>query len=301
MGKLDPNDLLPRGSAVLVLTNKRSFQQDEEVKARMLASRKRHYGKPFRTKKDPPKFCRSYKSAFLTVDENGKAIKAQVKGIPCNTWACPYCQINKAYRLKFKLIEIIKLNNLDHLLTLTLDPSRIPYGYKFNTGKYISYLFNRYILSLKRKFNKPINYVWVKEFQKNGNAHLHILLSCYLPVKYLRSEWVRIGGGHQMDIQLVKNIEAAAVYLSGYVVKGIKDSSDIDTFRIGERRYSVSHSCIKPVYHPVLPLRKINSFVDLMKIMPTNHYFEVYNLLQSAEDVDKELVLAPHQPNLFEK
>lgn len=298
MGKSKTEDSLPRGSAVLVLTNIRSFQQDEKIKAKMLASRKSHYGKPFKTKNDPPKFCNNYKSAFITIDDKGKALKACVKGAPCNTWACPHCQVKKAYKLKFELIEIAKCNNLDHVLVLTLKPSRIPLEYRHYTGKYITYLFNRFILTLKRKFKKPIKYVWVKEFQKNGNAHLHILLNCYLPVRYLRKEWVRIGGGHEMDISLVRNLEAAAVYVTGYIVKGLKSPSDVNTFRVGERRYSVSHSCVRPKKPSLQKLKSVNQLLDLM---PSDKFFDVYNTLSSPDPVDREIILAPHQENLFKK
>lgn len=39
-----------------------------------------------------------------------------------------------------------------------------------------------------------LKYVWVVEFQDNGNAHLHILINQFLPIEVLRKLWVHVGG-----------------------------------------------------------------------------------------------------------
>ena len=285
------DDASARVSEVLVLTNIRTFQQEKRYDVRKKRS---NYGKKSVVFSSPPYFCNRYRSVFLKADDSGNIYSAHSKGIPCNSWSCPNCRIWKAKKLRRELINIIKLNELDHILTLTLDPSRIPSAYlgEINrTGKYITYLFNRYLVTLKRKMKKPIKYVWVKEFQKNGNAHLHILLGTFLPINYLRAEWVRIGGGHVMDIQQVKNIEAIAVYVSGYLTKMAKAS---ENFLVGERRYSISHSCLKPP--KILTLKNIST-VELSKRLSYDKYLLVYNLLRS-DAPEKEIIIAPHQEKL---
>jgi hypothetical protein len=41
---------------------------------------------------------------------------------------------------------------------------------------------------------KSLPFVGVPEFQKNGNAHLHVLLGQYIPQKWLSHAWQSIGG-----------------------------------------------------------------------------------------------------------
>lgn len=281
----------PRESEVLCSTSIISFQQ----KGKIFRSKKSNYGKQSHVFDSPPFFCNKNKFVILKKDNLGKFYSAISKSIPCNSWSCPDCRIKKAKKLRWKLINVIQLNNLNHLFTLTLDPSKIPNKYlgKVNsTGKYITYLFNWYITNLKRKMRKEIKYVWVKEFQKNGVAHLHIVLNTYLPIKYLRSEWKRIGGGAQMRIEEVKNINAVSIYVSNYITKM---SEVTEKFIVGERRYSISHSCLRP---PTFSVSKTN-FTELQKYLSTDQFFRVYNLLTNLNIPDSEVILAPHQEEIF--
>ena len=123
-----------RVSETLVLTSNISFQQKRT---------RANYGERSKIFGSPPYFCKRRKVVILKKDELGKVYSAQSKGIPCNSWSCPDCRVMKAKKLRGKLIEIIELNELNHLLTLTLDPSMIPTEYlgeTNKTGKYITYL-----------------------------------------------------------------------------------------------------------------------------------------------------------------
>ncbi len=250
----------------------------------------------------PPPFCCHYiKSAFISTDEKGKGYLVQIKGLPCNLWSCPVCGPKKAMRLKYILIDIIKLNNLDHILTLTLKPDRIPEKYLHpikKTGYFITYLFNRFRLTLQRKLKTKIKYVWVKEFQNNGNAHLHILVNRFLPERILRREWTRIGGGHSLDIQQVRNIEAAAVYITSYITKGFKDAPlSTGGFLVNERRHSTSRSCQLPPKQ-INSLIKISSVHELSEVLTFAQTMMVYNALQNPDVIDTTLLLAPHQETI---
>lgn len=301
MNKTKTNLLSRSSETTLYLTNIRTFQQSEKVREAIFSSRKKHFGKPFQIRTSPSRFCGRFKSAFIKVNNLGKAYLVNINGIPCKLWSCPNCGPKKATKLKYELIKLIKLNNLDHLLTLTLNPAFIPATYKQSgnrTGSYITYLFNRYMLTLKRKMKREIRYIWVKEFQKNGNAHLHILFNNYLPIKYLRKEWVRIGGGVEMNIQRVRNIKAMAIYVTGYIVKGLKNtSSNTNGLICGEKRYSISHSCLKPKKQ-LNPLTKITKISELSPYLSADKIMEVYNMLQNPDITKKELILAPHQESL---
>jgi hypothetical protein len=88
----------------------------------------------------------------------------------------------------------------------------------------------------------------VIEFQKNGNAHMHILLNNYLPIRIVRKLWQHVGGGIQMNVKKVQTLIGISNYISDYIVKGIKGEFDEKDygFKYFERRYSISKSCIRP-------------------------------------------------------
>lgn len=280
---------LPLNNGSLFLTNIRTFQQHRK-------SIQHLRGQPFKTRTVPPRLCKSYKSLFIKVNQN-KIESISFTKIPCNSWTCPACKFKKAIRLKYLVKDIITLNNLSYFLTLTLDPSLIPEGYRTddtnNTHKYITKLFNHLLTIIRRKpykyfdkksekwldFNlsqheEKLKYVWIIEFQKNGNAHLHILLNKFLPVDVLREVWTDIGGGHIMRVDYIRTIEGIAMYLTNYIVKGIKyDSTDKTGFKFFERRYSVSKSCERPT--------KFSTATNLLKEIPENYqefYLSLLNL-----------------------
>lgn len=301
MGKEMSDAGTPCVSKVLVLTNNRSTQQNELIKKSMLETRKRNRGKPFHLKDKPPRYCKSTKSTFVSLDVKGNILKINFKNKPCNTWACPSCGPLKAIRLKYRITNLAILNKLDHLMTLTLNPNLIPKEFteKHNeTGLYITKLFNRFRLKLSRLLGRKLKYVWVKEFQTNGNAHLHILINGYIPDWMILKSWKSVGGGHILDMQYIKNIEAAAKYVTNYIVKGLKhDKTNKNTFIVGERRYSISKSCIENTSTYPKPT-KINSISELKDKMSVDKFFDVYNMIQDSAPEDKELIFAPYQEKL---
>ncbi|AKM83229.1 hypothetical protein A2422_00275 [Candidatus Woesebacteria bacterium RIFOXYC1_FULL_31_51] len=279
----------PRDSEVLCLTNIRTIQQDGSNKPR-----KNNYGKPARIFSSPPHFCKKHHVVLLKKDRSNTFYSAQSFGISCNMWSCPVCRMSKTKKLRWLLIQVIKLNNLNHTFTITLDPSKIPSKYltKYNSsGHYLSFLFNRFMTYLRRLMKRPIKYVWVKEFQqKTGNAHLHLMFNMYLPINPIRNYWSKIGGGVQMEIEQVRSIEGSAVYFSKYVTDM---ANSIENFTVGEKHYSISRSCIKPVkkYIPKIDID------DLFRQLPIDIFFLVYNLLLNPS-TDEEIILAPHQEEL---
>jgi hypothetical protein len=221
------NKMESAGTAHLYLTNIRTIQQKnvffrEEMYQRIKESREKLKGKRFEIKKQPHIFCKAHKMAILSC-ENGKIETAKFTRIGCKSWTCPLCCINKAYKVKYLLRDVIRLNNPSYFLTLTLHPPKLPPEYTDDTHTYITKIFNHFVTVLKRKnityfdekkneyrtFDlktkaKKLKYVWVVEFQKNGNAHLHILLNQFLPFYALQKVWVHVGGGHILDIQYSK-------------------------------------------------------------------------------------------------
>jgi len=75
----------------------------------------------------------------------------------------------------------------------------------------------RVLLARKYGASKALPFIGVLEFQKNGNAHLHLLLGQYIPKQWLSDAWQSIGGGRFVDIQLV-DVHRVAAYLTKYLV-----------------------------------------------------------------------------------
>ncbi len=231
----------------LYLTNNRTFQQSGNKK---WSKEKRELMKNTISKieEEQPFFCQRISITLLHYTGN-KLMKIVKSKLRCKSWKCPICAPLNAVEAYFKIRSVVLLNNLNYFLTLTLDPQKIPPKYFENglnkTHKYITYLFNR-LLNKVRKEHKDLKYVWVIQFQKNGNAHLHILLNVKLDINFIRNEWSNLGGGEQMRVEKVESIERVSSYVSSYISKGFKE---ISSGKIGffnwEKRYMISHSCIK--------------------------------------------------------
>jgi hypothetical protein len=108
--------------------------------------------------------------------------------------------------------ERLKLNKL---LTLTLDPAKLQ-GQE--STKYINGVFADFRVYLKRRLGYAPDYIRILEYQKNGNAHLHVLLNRYLPQDWVSEAWSSVGGGRIVDIKHV-DIHRVSRYLSKYLTK----------------------------------------------------------------------------------
>lgn len=282
----------------LCLTYISTFQQKhlQKIREKRLELR----GKLFKVHLNKPKFCGKYKAIFVKNINSKKVI--ELSPLSCWSWTCPVCGPKKAISTKYFLRDVIQINKLTRFLTLTLDPKKIPYEYFHRveltfktivinrTHEYITKLLNLFILNIKRKYlkkqNEVLKYVWVIEFQKNGMAHLHMVVNQFLPIKLLRKEWARIGGGVQMHIAKVKSLVGVSSYIGDYIVKGFKNEF-IDTnlqagFKYNERRYSVSRSCIKPKYNKILSINKLPE-EDKNEVINSLGLTEEYNNLKKDQ------------------
>jgi hypothetical protein len=115
-----------------------------------------------------------------------------------------------------RIAEIAEEYKLQRMATLTLDPKRIPREHRRKTDRYIRGLWRMMRVLLSRQFGKSLPFVGVLEFQENGNAHLHLLLSQYIPQKWLSKAWQSIGGGRYVDIRFV-DVHRVAAYVSSYL------------------------------------------------------------------------------------
>lgn len=283
-----------RDSESLCLTLNRPFQQ-----ARHNRTKHNLRGKRFQIRANKSAFCRAHSIAFIR-KENEQTI-VRFDRIPCNSWTCPACVMSKAIKVKNLLRGVAIMNNLQYFLTLTLSPDQVPKEYLPEgdnlTHKYITKLFNTLLTNIRRQIKKDmgeqerLKYLWVIQFQKNGNAHIHVLLSTRLDIVSVRAIWERIGGGRQMYIEKVKNIDSAAAYISQYLILGIKDCSTHSWFHYFERRYSISKYCIRPIYSAKPMFTKSDTYFDRLFALKKVGQGWLLDVLESDFENGKEVIL----------
>jgi hypothetical protein len=100
------------------------------------------------------------------------------------------------------------------MATLTLDRKRIPRNVR--TDPYIRDCCRKMRVLLARKFNGTLPFVGALEFQKDGVAHLHILIGRFIHQKWLSDAWQSIGGGKIVDIRFV-DVHRVSAYLTKYL------------------------------------------------------------------------------------
>jgi hypothetical protein len=98
---------------------------------------------------------------------------------------------------------------------------------------------------LKRYAGETIAYVAVLEFQKNGYAHLHVLIDRNLPFHWIQESWQALGGGKFVNIKPI-DIHRVAPYLSKYLTKEVLLSSLYGKFR----RFTTSRGIVLFVKPP---------------------------------------------------
>lgn len=168
------------------------------------------------------------------IEADGRQVR-EYRRVPCKKWRCPVCGPKKARALSWEIGEAIEKHGLVAMLVLTLDPKKLQPD--TNTCKFIKRLWHKFHMPLKRFLKKKLNYIWVLELQKNGRAHLHVLVDTFIPQRWLSAVWSRYGGGHIVHIERIDDGRKTAGYLAKYLAKstagGLADR---------ERRYGTSRA-----------------------------------------------------------
>jgi hypothetical protein len=148
----------------------------------------------------------------------GQAGKYGFACLFCGSYRCNRCRKPKLKKVRKRISEIAEEHQLTRMATLTLDPKKLSATDRKRTDRYIRELWRLMRVYLSRRWGKgkSLPFVGVLEFQKNGNAHLHVLLGQYIPQAWLSEAWQSIGGGRHVDIRSV-DIHRVAAYLSKYL------------------------------------------------------------------------------------
>lgn len=146
---------------------------------------------------------------FLSL--NGRWLHVQVS---CRRWGCKSCGPIKRYILQKNVLLAQKDHCLNFLWTLTLafgvvSPEESP--------QFIQKSWNKLLTLVRRKYGK-LKFILFKEFQKNGMAHLHVLVDKDVAKKWLSDRWSAVGGGWQIDVQPVEG-DGTIKYLCKYLTK----------------------------------------------------------------------------------
>ncbi len=164
------------------------------------------------------------------------------KALFCKSYRCRRCRTPKLRDVRARISNAASQHKLNKMVTLTLDPKRLSHEDRRRTDRYIRECWRKMRVLLARQFGKSLAFVGVLEFQKNGNAHLHVLVGEYIPQKWLSVAWQSIGGGRIVDIRFV-DVHRVSAYLSVYLA-GDKVSKTLELLPKRARIFTTSRSIV---------------------------------------------------------
>jgi hypothetical protein len=130
--------------------------------------------------------------------------------------SCELCGPKRAARYRHAIAEQAAARKMQRFLTLTLDPKKIPD--EMDSISYLRQCWAKFRVYLGRTYSK-VSFISIVELQKNGTAHLHLLVGSYLPVEWIREKWQAVGGGWMVWISRVCDLHHVGKYLSKYLTK----------------------------------------------------------------------------------
>jgi hypothetical protein len=172
----------------------------------------------------------------ITSSEVGNSVHVSCTKSRCKSWSCPRCRRWQLRRLRARLHQLPPGLHF-RFCTLTIPCPDAP---DESTLIALRTSWRTFIRRLRNDFPKVV-YVRVLDIGQGGNFHLHLLLSSYIPISYLRSAWQNAGGGWNCDIRDIPN-DAAAAYVIKYSSSGYKSTHAVEEaiFESGTRRFSFS-------------------------------------------------------------
>jgi hypothetical protein len=142
----------------------------------------------------------------------------------------------KAENVTADLVRSAYENSLTKHLTLTLDPKKVV----GDPWVYINKVWAKmrvYLWRLSKKRHRRLKWQKVVQIQpQTGYPHFHIMLSQFIPFKWLKESWQAVGGG-SVYIRAVK-IDNISSFVKGYFTKQVLGYD----FPLRKRRYSSSQN-----------------------------------------------------------
>jgi hypothetical protein len=155
----------------------------------------------------------------------------------CNSYFCETCA-NRKRRLLEKKFKNLKFNGRLRFLTLTLSTNQYTPEQALER---ISGFCNDFCHRLRDRKYK-FQFFKIIELTKNNQAHLHILINCFIPKDIVTKIWKDITGSYITDIRAIPNKQKAVDYLLKYMTKAINSTANYLFFLLRKRRYSYSQN-----------------------------------------------------------
>jgi len=155
----------------------------------------------------------------------------------CNSYFCETCALRKKRKLQ-KRLKRLKINGRLRFLTLTLSTVDFTPEQALNN---ISSFFNDFCHRLRDRGYK-FQFFKIIELSKKDQAHLHVLINCFIPRITVLMLWKSITGSYIVDIRAVNSHEKAVEYLTKYMTKSISAISNYLFFIMRKRRFSCSQN-----------------------------------------------------------
>ena len=153
---------------------------------------------------------------------------------PCGCWSCPACGPLRQRRHVAHFVETFAPLSGVLFVTLTLDPKT---GLEEAVSrKYVQHVWSKWRKRLRRlclKRGSTLRFMRVIEYQHNGQAHVHAILTAErLTADEIAAAWFASGGGVVCDVQELEGDRGELARRVGYVVKyALKDAMSPDAPR----------------------------------------------------------------------
>ncbi len=214
--------------------------------------------------------CGSY---TLVGPAKGQLGKLAHSRLFCKSLRCPYCRKPKLKRIRARIAQVAQQLGLKRFASLTLDSKKL--GNREPSDRYIRRCWRKMRVLLEREFGGSVQFIGVLEFQKNGMAHLHLLLGVYIPQDWLSRKWVSIGGGEVVDIRYV-DVHRVAGYVATYLA-GEKIEHTLDLLPLRARIFTTSRGIRlteKPKSEGWWIVRRSISLIEFASKNPTAHRYK---------------------------
>lgn len=162
----------------------------------------------------------------------------------CKCWDCIACAARNAKRWIARIIHGV--NNMDtvdgwHMFTLTAHEA---WRGRDRSVKNLRQGWKKLYNRMRREFGIS-HYAKVWEQHMDGTYHLHGLIDCVIPQRWLKDNARACGMGYQVEIHPVDNAGQVAGYIAKYFLKSADELFMTGTWVKNLRRIEVSRSWIK--------------------------------------------------------
>jgi hypothetical protein len=142
----------------------------------------------------------------------------------CKQWSCEVCSLKNTKKWIARVINgVNELGGDWYMLTLT---SHEKMRGTSASLKCLREGFTKLNERMRRKYGSK-NYVKVWEMHEDKTLHLHLLIDCKMPKKWIKDNARACGMGYQVDFHKVDNAGMVAGYIAKYTLKNAANLPDM--------------------------------------------------------------------------